>query len=101
MAKKSSVEKNNRRKRTVIKYAKQREELKSIISNMKFSNADRLEARRKLALLPRDANPGRVRNRCALTGRPRGYIRFFGLSRIAMRELGLLGELPGLRKSNH
>jgi small subunit ribosomal protein S14 len=101
MAKKSSVEKNERRKRMVEKYSAQRTELKTIAEDMSRSLEQRLQARQKLAGLPLNSSPVRVRNRCEITGRPRGYMRFFGLSRIAMRDLALRGQLPGVRKGNY
>jgi small subunit ribosomal protein S14 len=100
MAKKSSIEKNNRRKRTVAKYAGQRKELKSIAGDLARPVEERMNARQMLAELPLNSSPVRVRNRCEITGRPRGFIRFFGLSRIALRDLALKGQLPGIRKSN-
>ena len=101
MAKKSSIEKNERRKRMVAKYAEQRAELKSIAENLGRPMEERMQARQQLAMLPLNSSPNRVRNRCQITGRPRGYLRFFGLSRIAMRDLALKGQLPGVRKGNH
>ena len=100
MASKAAIEKNNRRKRMVIKYAERRKELKAIATSSQRSLEERMEAYRGLAKLPRNANPNRVRNRCSLTGRPRSYYRFFGLSRIALRDLALRGELPGVKKSS-
>jgi small subunit ribosomal protein S14 len=101
MAKKSSIEKNDRRKRLVAKYAQKRSELKSIAEDLTVAVEQRMEARQKLAMLPLNSSPVRVRNRCEITGRPRGYLRFFGLSRIAVRDLALKGQLPGVRKGNH
>ena len=101
MAKKSAVEKNNRRKRMVEKYAAKRAELKAIAEDMSQPIEQRMEARQGLVKLPLNASPVRVRNRCEITGRPRGYLRFFGLSRIAVRDLALKGQLPGVRKGNH
>lgn len=100
MASKAAIEKNNRRRRLAAKYATRRNELRAVASDMKRTYEERMEARAKLALLPRNSNPNRIRNRCNLTGRPRAYMRFFGLSRIAMRELAVAGELPGVRKSS-
>lgn len=100
MAKKSSVEKNEKRKQLAAKYADRRAELRAIASDSKRSQEEQMSAREALAKLPRNSNPNRVRNRCALTGRPRGYYRFFGLSRIAVRDLALRGELPGIRKGS-
>lgn len=100
MASKTAILKNELRKQLVAKYAEQRAEYKRIISSRKSSRQERAEAAQKLASLPRNSNPIRVRNRCNLTGRPRSYYRFFGLSRIALRELALKGELPGVRKGS-
>ena len=100
MAKKAMINKNERRKATVAKYAAKRAELKELIRNPKTDDAERELAMDKLQKLPRDASPTRVRNRCGVTGRPRGYIRKFGLSRIAMREMAHEGELPGVTKSS-
>ncbi len=100
MAKKSKVLHNEKRKKLAAKYAGKRAELKATIRNPRASDADRELARRALERLPRNSNPNRVRNRCALTGRPRAYYRKFGLSRIALRELALRGELPGVTKAS-
>ena len=100
MAKKSSIVKNDRRKRTVAKYAAQRAALLAEARDLSKPMRERFEARQKLALLPPDANPNRIRNRDGATGRPRGYIRHFGLSRISFREMALDGLLPGVRKAS-
>ena len=100
MAKKSAIAKNERRKRTVAKYADQRAELLTQARDLSRPLRERFEARQKLALLPHDANPNRIRNRDGATGRPRGYIRHFGLSRISFREMALDGLLPGVRKAS-
>ena len=100
MAKESSKAKNERRKRVVAQYAAQRGELKARASDMSLSREERAHARDELASLPRDSNPNRVRNRDLATGRPRGYIRHFGLSRITFREMALKGLLPGVRKAS-
>ncbi len=100
MAKKSAIERNNKRKRLVEQYAAKREELKAIIANEELSLEERYKARLKLADLPRNSAPNRVRNRCEVTGRPRGYYRKLQMSRIALRELGSLGKIPGLVKSS-
>lgn len=100
MAKKSAIAKNERRIRMVAKYAPMRAELKSIANDMSLPQEDRMEARRALARLPRDSNPNRIRNRDSATGRPRGYIRHFGLSRISFRDMALKGFLPGVRKAS-
>ena len=100
MAKKSAVERNDKRKRMVEKYAAKREELKAIALNEDLPLEERFQARLKLAELPRNSAPNRVRNRCEVSGRPRGYYRKLKMSRIALRELGSLGKIPGLVKSS-
>ena len=100
MAKKSSIENNNRRKKLVQKYAARRERLLTIANNHELSLEERFEARLKLAELPRNSSPTRVRNRCVVSGRPRAYYRKLGMSRIALRELGSQGLIPGLVKSS-
>jgi small subunit ribosomal protein S14 len=100
MAKKSAVERNDKRKRMVEKYAAKREELKAIALNEDLPLEERFKARLKLAELPRNSAPNRVRNRCEVSGRPRGYYRKLKMSRIALRELGSLGKIPGLVKSS-
>ncbi len=100
MAKKSSVEKNNRRQRLVKKYAGKRARLLAVANDEKKSMEERFEARLKLAELPRNANPTRVRNRCEVTGRPRAVYRKLKMSRVALRELGNQGLIPGLVKSS-
>ncbi|HYV96090.1 MAG TPA: 30S ribosomal protein S14 [Gemmatimonadaceae bacterium] len=100
MAKKSSVEKNNRRKRMAMQSLPKRKALKATIQNPKTSDADRRAAQVALEKMPRNSSPTRVRNRCEMTGRSRGFIRAFGLSRIALRELALEGKVPGLRKAS-
>jgi len=100
MAKKSSIEKNNRRAKLVKKYAGRRTRLKAIADNQALSVEERFAARLKLAELPRNASAGRLRNRCEVTGRPRGYNRKLKMSRIALREYGSKGLVPGLVKSS-
>ena len=100
MAKTSMIEKNEQRKKTVARYAEKRKQLKAIVKSIHSTIEERDEAYKKLRALPRDANPNRVVNRCSMTGRPRSYIRKFGLSRIALREMALKGELPGVRKAS-
>ena len=100
MAKKSAVERNDKRKRLVEQYAAKREELKAIALNEDLPLEERFKARLKLAELPRNSAPNRVRNRCEVSGRPRGYYRKLKMSRIALRELGSLGKIPGLVKSS-
>ena len=100
MAKLSSVNKNERRKKLVQKYANKYAKLKAIADDKSLDESERLIARLKMAEIPRNANPTRVRNRCATTGRPRGYYRTFGINRIELRELGNRGLIPGLTKSS-
>jgi small subunit ribosomal protein S14 len=100
MAKKSSIEKNQNRRQMVKKYATKRAELKAIVRDRARAPEERFEATLLLAELPRNSAKVRVRNRCALTGRPRGYHRKFGMSRIALRELGSAGQIPGLVKAS-
>ena len=100
MAKKSKIAKNEQRKKMAARYAAKRAALKDIIRNPTSSDEEIDAAILKLQKLPRDASPVRIRNRCALTGRPHGYFRKFGLSRIALRELALRGEIPGVTKSS-
>ncbi|MFC0282050.1 30S ribosomal protein S14 [Camelimonas abortus] len=100
MAKKSSVEKNKRRQKLVEKYAGRRARLLAIAEDRNRPIEERFEAVLKLAQLPRNSSPTRVRNRCEVTGRPRGYYRKLKMSRIALRELGSQGLIPGLVKSS-
>lgn len=100
MAKLSSVEKNNRRKRMYEKHAKQRQALKAVIMNKSLPIEQRFDAQLKLAKLPRNSAKNRFRNRCELTGRSRGVYRKFRLSRIMLREMGNFGMIPGLVKSS-
>ncbi len=100
MAKKSSIEKNKRRRRLVAKFAARREALKNTASDSALPPEERFAARLKLAALPRNSAKVRVRNRCDLTGRPRGYYRKFSMSRIALRELASAGHVPGVVKSS-
>ena len=100
MAKKSAIEKNKKRQKLVEKYAAKRAELKAVARNEDLSLEERFKARLKLAELPRNSAPNRVRNRCEVTGRPRGYYRKLKMSRIALRELGSNGQIPGLVKSS-
>lgn len=100
MAKLSSINKNERRKKLVKKYAGKYARLKAIAEDESRDDTERLIARLKLAEIPRNGNPTRVRNRCGLTGRPRANYRKFGLSRIMIRELGNKGLIPGLTKSS-
>jgi len=100
MAKQSMINREEKRTKTVAKYAKVRAELKAIIKNPTASEEDRWAATLKLQSLPRDASPVRQRNRCALTGRPHGYFRKFGLSRIKLREAVMRGDVPGVVKAS-
>jgi small subunit ribosomal protein S14 len=100
MAKTSKVVKNNMRKATVLKYAERRFELKKIIKNPASSIEEVDLAVVKLQKQPRNASSARVRNRCSQSGRPRGFLRKFGISRIALRDLALRGQIPGVVKSS-
>ena len=100
MAKLSSINKNERRKKLVKKYAAKYARLKAIADDESLDEGERLIARLKLAEIPRNGNPTRVRIRCTTTGRPRGVYRKFGLNRIEIRNLGLKGLIPGLPKSS-
>ncbi len=100
MAKLSSINKNERRKKLAKKYAGQYAKLKAKAADESLDETDRLMARLKMAELPRNANPTRIRNRCELTGRSRAVYRKFRLSRIMLRELGNKGLIPGLTKSS-
>jgi len=100
MAKLSSVNKNERRKKLVAKTAAKRAKLKAIANDQSVDETERLIARLKMAELPRNGNPTRIRNRCELTGRSRAYYRKFRLSRIMLRELANKGLIPGVTKSS-
>jgi small subunit ribosomal protein S14 len=100
MAKKSSIEKNQRRRRLVERFAAKRAELRKVTRDRTREPEERFEATLALAALPRNGARIRLRNRCSLTGRPRGYHRKFGLSRIALRDLGSAGQIPGLVKAS-
>lgn len=100
MAKTSSVERNKKRERLAQKYAAKRVRLKALAKDETLSMEERFEARLKLAELPRNSAPNRIRLRCGLTGRPRGNYRKFKLSRIALRDLASLGMIPGVVKSS-
>ncbi|WP_121116406.1 30S ribosomal protein S14 [Croceibacterium ferulae] len=100
MAKLSSINKNEKRKQLVKKYAARYEKLKATANDQNLDEGERLIARLKLAEIPRNGNPTRVRNRCATTGRPRGYYRKFGLNRIELRDLANKGMIPGVTKSS-
>ena len=100
MAKTSSVEKNNRRRKMAKKYANKRAKLKEMVQSKTLPIEERFAAQLKLAELPRNSAKNRIRNRCEVTGRPRGYYRKLKMSRLALRELGNLGLIPGLVKSS-
>jgi len=100
MAKKSMIARDDQRKKTVNKFAAKRAELKKAICNMNLSEEEREAAVIALQKQPRNASPIRMRNRCAMTGRPRGYYRRFGLSRNKLRELMMRGEVPGVVKAS-
>ena len=100
MAKTSLIQREAKREALVAKYAKKREELSAIISDAKRSDEERYVARLELQKLPRNSNPTRLRNRCNLTGRPRGTFRKFGLARNKIRELAFKGDIPGVIKAS-
>lgn len=100
MAKLSLIEREKKRTKTVAKFAAKRAELKAIIEDTSKSEEERYDARLKLQALPRNASPIRQRNRCALTGRPRGTFRKFGLGRAKIREIAFRGEIPGVTKAS-
>ena len=100
MAKLSLINREKKRAALVKKYANKRNELKAIINDQSKSEEERYEARLKLQALPRNANPTRQRNRCEITGRPRGTYRKFGLGRIKLREHAMSGEIPGVVKAS-
>jgi small subunit ribosomal protein S14 len=100
MAKKSMINREKKREAIVAKYAKKRAELIAKINDTSLSLEERMAARLKLQQLPRNASPVRLRNRCALTGRPRGTFRKFGLCRNQLRELAFTGQVPGMTKAS-
>ena len=100
MAKKSAIQKNQKRERLAKKYASKRSRLKAIVKDKSQSPEERFNARLKLAELPRNSSPTRIRLRCGLSGRPRGNYRKFKLSRIALRDLASTGQIPGMVKSS-
>lgn len=100
MAKKSSVERNKKRIRLADKYAAKRAELLANAKDESLTNEERFKARLKLAELPRNSAKSRVRNRCGVTGRPRGYYRKLNMSRISLRDLASKGQIPGMVKSS-
>jgi len=100
MAKKSMINREEKREKLVAKYAKKYAELKAVIDDSKKSDEERYAARLELQKLPRNANPTRLRARCGLTGRPRGTFRQFGLGRSKIRELAFAGDIPGVTKAS-
>jgi len=100
MAKKSAIENNERKRRLAKKFAARRQRLREVANNESLTMEERFEARLKLAALPRNSAAIRIRNRCEVTGRPRGFYRKMKMSRIALRELGNSGLIPGLVKSS-
>ena len=100
MAKQSMINREAKREKTVAKYAELRQQLKATIKNVNATDEERWAAMLKLQSLPRNSSPIRLRNRCAITGRPRGYFRDFGLSRHVLREYASQGLLPGVTKSS-
>jgi small subunit ribosomal protein S14 len=100
MAKLALINRNEKRRDTVKRLAAKRAELLATANNPKLASEERYEARLKLQKLPRNASPVRVRNRCALTGRPRGTFRKFGLARNKLREIAMRGEIPGVTKAS-
>ena len=100
MAKKSMVERERKRLKTVERYARKRAQLKAVIASPQSSDEERRAAQVKLQALPRDASPVRLRNRCSISGRPHGYYRKFGLARNKLREAAMKGEIPGLTKAS-
>ncbi len=100
MAKTSSIQRNLKRVKLTAKYLEQRKKYKAVIRSVTATPAQKDAAQRKLQALPRNSSPVRVHSRCQLTGRSRGYVRRFGLSRIAFRENALQGNIPGVRKAS-
>jgi small subunit ribosomal protein S14 len=100
MAKTSSIEKNKHRRQLVARYAAKRAELKQVAEDESLTLEERFQARLKLAALPRNSSAVRIRNRCEVTGRPRGYYRKLKMSRIALRDLASMGLVPGMVKSS-
>jgi small subunit ribosomal protein S14 len=100
MAKLALINREDKRRQMVKKFASKRAELKAIINDVKRDDADRMDARMKLQALPRNASESRLRNRCEITGRPRGVFRKFGLCRNMIREFAMKGEIPGVVKAS-
>jgi small subunit ribosomal protein S14 len=100
MAKLALINREDKRRRTVKKFAAKRQALKAIINDVNLDESERMDARLKLQTLPRNASESRLRNRCQLTGRPRGVFRKFGLCRNKIREIAMKGEIPGVVKAS-
>lgn len=100
MAKLALINREEKRAKTVAKYAAKRAELFAVINNVQLSDEERMDARLKLQQLPRNSSPSRQRNRCALTGRPRGVFSKFGLCRNKLRQVAMRGEVPGMTKAS-
>jgi small subunit ribosomal protein S14 len=100
VTRKALINREQKRRKIVAKYAKPRTELKNLIADTKLSNEERYSARLKLQQLPRNSSTTRLRNRCALTGRPRGVYRKFGLGRNKLRDIAMRGEIPGMVKAS-
>ncbi len=100
MAKKSLIARERRRLKLVAKYFNKRKDLKTALQNPNIGLEERNQAQKKLQLLPRDASPTRIRNRCGITGRPHGFYRKFGLSRNKLRESVMRGDVPGIVKAS-
>ncbi len=100
MPKTSAIERNKKRQRLTAKFAVKRAELKAVLANPAATDEEFFAAQKKLAKLPRNSSKIRIRNRCSLSGRPRGFNRRFGISRITLRELALSGKIPGVTKSS-
>ncbi|GJL76625.1 30S ribosomal protein S14 [Nitrosomonas sp.] len=100
MAKIAIINRNKKRQQIVLKYSEQRKDLNQKINNMSLSDDERYEARLQLQKLPRNSSPVRLRNRCAITGRPRGVYSKFGLGRSKLREIAMSGKIPGIIKAS-
>ena len=100
MAKLALINREEKRRKLVAKFSAKRAELNKVINDQSLSEEERYAARLKLQALPRNANPTRQRNRCAITGRPRGVFRKFGLARLKLRDIAMKGEIPGLTKAS-
>jgi len=100
MAKLALINRQKKREMLVAKFAAKREKLQAIVNDQSLTEEERFEARLKIQAFPRNANPTRLRNRCAITGRPRGVFRKFGLGRSKLREIAMRGEIPGIVKAS-